>query len=182
MSECDQPAPDPVVGEPPVLKPTGAAESALVALRQIMRATETSARHIAKQSGLSPSQLIVLELIDHYGQAVPSQIASDTSLSHATVTALLDKLQERGLIQRARDHVDKRRVLLALTALGKTTLDAAPDSLQGRFLSRFAKLRDWEQAMLLASLLRIAAMLDAEDLDVAPMLAIGAIDRTPDAF
>ena len=65
------------------------------------------------------------------------------------------------------------------TEAGRAKLDAAPEPLQSEFLREFRKLDTWEQHMLKASLLRIAKMMDAEDLDAAPILQVGDIVEPP---
>ncbi len=150
-------------------------EPALIALRRILRATEINSRSLAKSSGLSPSQLILMQLIERLGEATPGYLAREVSLSQATVTALIDKLEQRRLVSRRRDATDKRRVYVNLTDEGAARLRNAPDSLQQRFERGFSRLEDWEKAFLVAALERTAALLDAEDLDAAPVLDVGAI-------
>ncbi|UTW54678.1 MarR family winged helix-turn-helix transcriptional regulator [Kordiimonas sp. SCSIO 12610] len=151
-------------------------EPSLVALRQILRATEISSRALAKECGLTPSQLILMQVIAKEGDAMPSFLAKEVSLSQATVTALLDKLEKRKLIIRERDPNDKRRIHVKLTHEGHTMLYNAPNTLQQRFERGFVKMDDWEQAFLLAALERTAVILEAEELDAAPVLDIGAVD------
>ena len=151
-------------------------DQALIALRQILRATEISSRALAKQCGLTPSQLILMELLAKSGAATPSTLARDVSLSQATVTALIDKLEARGCVERQADKKDRRRVNVVLTKLGASTLENAPSLLQQRFERGFAKLEDWEQAFLIAGLERTVGLLDAEELDAAPVLDVGAIN------
>ena len=105
----------------------------------------------------------------------PSFLAKEASLSQATVTALIDKLEKRGFVCRRRDDVDKRRIYVDLTEKGVATLRDAPDSLQQRFENGFGKLESWEQSLLVAALERTAGLLDAEDIDAAPVLDVGAI-------
>jgi len=153
-------------------------EIALVALRKILRATELNARTLARAVGLTPTQLIILQLIDSLESPTPSLIAREASITQATVTSLIDKLERQGFVSRRRDELDKRRVLVAVTERGEAALADAPDILQDRFLGRFAQLKDWEQMTLIAALERIAAMLDAADIDAAPVLDVGAIDKS----
>ena len=89
-------------------------QHALVVLRRILRATENRARALSRESGLTASQLLLLQ---------------------------------------------------------------TPDDLQELFRKRFDKLEDWEQMMLVAALERIATMLDAEEIDAAPVLDFGELDR-----
>ena len=65
------------------------------------------------------------------------------------------------------------------TAEGLKLLGDAPSPLQDRFRSEFFKLREWEQTQMLATLQRIAAMMDATELDAAPLLTTGATVTTP---
>lgn len=155
-------------------------DHALIALRQILRATEISSRALAKQCGLTPSQLIIMELIAKAGGAAPSVLAKEISLSHATVTALIDKLEARNLLRRTPDKHDKRRIIVALTQEGATMLDTAPSILQQRFERGFEKLEEWEQSFLIAALERTVGLLDAEALDAAPVLDVGAICEPAD--
>ena len=159
---------------------TSRLDHALIALRQILRATEISSRALAKQCSLTPSQLILMELIAKSSGATPSALAKEISLSHATVTALIDKLESRKLMVRTPDTTDKRRVIVALTKEGIATLESAPSILQQRFERGFEKLEDWEQSFLVAALERTVALLDAEELDAAPVLDVGAIGEPAD--
>jgi hypothetical protein len=54
----------------------------------------------------------------------------------------------------------------------------APDLLHLTFTDRFVRLPQWEQAMMLAAVERLAALMDAENIDAAPLLDSGAIDRS----
>ncbi len=152
-------------------------DHALIALRQILRATEISSRALAKQCGLTPSQLILMELIAKTGGATPGALAKEISLSHATVTALIDKLEKRRLVKRTPDAADRRRVIVALTKEGAEMRENAPSMLQQRFERGFNKLEDWEQSFLVAALERTVALLDAEGLDAAPVLDVGSISE-----
>ena len=102
-----------------------------------------------------------------------------TQLKHATITSLVDKLVARNLLARRRCDQDKRRVWLSILPEGKTAITSAPDLLQDTFQTRFGKLPDWHQSMLVSALERVAALLDAEELDAAPILDIGALDEKP---
>lgn len=152
-------------------------QAALVALRQILRATEFNSRALASEVGLTPSQLIVLRMVSKLQEAIPSVIAREASLTQATVTLLVDKLESRGLVKRRRDMNDRRRVFVDLTSSGESAVAGAPDLLQYRFESRFKELPDWEQSYLIAALERVASILDAEEIDAAPVLDVGEIDE-----
>ena len=122
-------------------------------------------------------QLRLLQLIRSKGDATASELSDAMTLSQATVTSILDRLEDRGLIERIRSQTDKRKIHPRLTDSGNVLLDKAPTALQDNFVRNFEQLQSWEQHMIIASLQRVAEMMDAEDLDASPYLDIGSLDR-----
>lgn len=152
-------------------------ETALVALRRILRATELNSRLLASQTGLTTSQLIILQIIANAGKVLPSTVARSARLTQATVTSLVDKLERNGLVTRSRDTEDRRRIWIEVTPAGIHALADSPDLLHDRFRANFRALEDWEQAMIITALERVSTMLDAGAIDASPVLDIGDIDR-----
>ncbi len=150
---------------------------ALIALRRILRVTELKSRELARRSDLTASQLLVLRYVGENGAALPSAIAKSIDLKQATVTVLVNKLEGAGLVTRRRDTEDRRRVWVELTDAGHATRENSPDLLQNRFGRGFERLEEWEQAMIIATLERVASLLDAEEVEAAPVLDVGDLDR-----
>ena len=150
---------------------------ALVALRRILRVTELNSRKLARLSEVNTSQLLVMQLLAQEGESLPTVIAKAVELKQATLTVLLNRLEESGLVSRRRDTKDRRRIWVKLTDEGKAVLERSPDLLQHRFENGFAVLEEWEQAMVIAALERVALLLDADDIEAAPILEIGDLDR-----
>lgn len=148
-------------------------DQVLASLRRIIRATDIHSRRLNKDTGLTTPQLVVVRAIAAGERLTASEIARAVSLSQATVTTLLNRLEERGLVSRQRSEQDRRRVNVTLTGAGHDLLATAPEPLQEQFAGRFAELAPWEQHQLVASLERIATMMDVEGLDAAPLLAPG---------
>ncbi|MEL6567937.1 MAG: MarR family transcriptional regulator [Pseudomonadota bacterium] len=158
---------------------TKRSDDALIALRQIQRRTENASKRLASIAGLTPSQLLVMQILSERGETSAGDITKLTQLKHATITSIADKLVGRGLIERRRCEEDRRRVWLRLLPDGAGVITSAPDLLQDTFQTRFETLPDWHQSMLVSALERVAALLDAEDLDAAPILDIGDLDKSP---
>lgn len=154
-------------------------EDALIALRQIQRRTEHASKKLAAQAGLTPSQLLVMQILAERGETSAGQISEMTQLKHATITSLVDKLEARGLLNRRKCEEDRRRVWLTLLPEGEAVITSAPGLLQETFQSRFSQLPDWQQAMLVSALEQVATLLDAEQLEAAPILDVGALDEGP---
>ncbi len=149
----------------------------LSALRRIIRAADIHSKRLSKTSGLTAPQLLLMQAIRSSEDTTIGTLAKQISLSQATVTNIIVRLESRGLVQRVRSKNDKRFVWLHLTDAGKDTLDKAPTALQESFIVRFGELADWEQSMILSSLQRLAQMMDAEKIDASPFLDVGALDR-----
>lgn len=153
-------------------------EQVLVSLRRVIRATDLHSKHLAKTSGLTAPQILLLQAIRKLEGAAVGQLAKEVSLSQATVTSILDRLERKGYIARERSVVDKRKVHAQLTALGMEMLKGAPQPLQAEFSAQFNDLHQWEQTMIIAALQRVAHMMDAEHIDASPVLDVGALDRS----
>ncbi len=150
---------------------------ALRALRRVLRAADLSNRQLAAATGLTPSQLLVLQEVGERGETSPTELAAAVRFSQATITNICDRLAAAGLVTRHRGEDDKRRIYLAVTDAGREAIESAPDLLQARFSENFAALPPWEQAMVLAGLERLAEVLGLTGGDAAPLLDAGAIDR-----
>ncbi len=155
-------------------------DQVIAALRRVIRAVDLHSRVLVDTYGLTGPQVVLLKAL-RGGSPSAGELAARVSLSQATVTDILNRLEQRALIKRARDTEDRRRVLVEATAAGWALLNRSPPLLQERFVHRFKQLHDWEQSLLLSSLQRIAAMMDAEDIDAAPVLASGSVRATASA-
>ena len=154
-------------------------EDALIAIRQIQRRIEQASKKLASQAGLTPSQLLVMQILKERGETSAGEVSQLTQLKHATITSLVDKLVAKGMLARRRCDEDRRRVWLMLLPDGDKAITDAPDLLQDTFQQRFQALPDWNQSMLVSTLERVAALLDAEDMEAAPILDVGALDERP---
>ncbi|RKQ69405.1 MarR family transcriptional regulator [Litorimonas taeanensis] len=149
----------------------------LVSIRQITRAIDLSSKRLVKSAGLTAPQLLVLQTLSLDKPTKPSEIAKDVYLSQATVTSIVDRLTKAGLVRREKSDADKRVVHLLLTEAGHERLSGAPPLLQESFTHQFEALKSWEKTLLLSSVQRLAEMLNAEELDAAPILEVGDLTK-----
>jgi DNA-binding MarR family transcriptional regulator len=127
-------------------------------------------KRIERDSGLTGPQLLVMQQIAHHGKLTAGVIAREISLSQATVTSIIDRLERKGLLKRERSQHDKRKVMLSLTDEGQVAVNKAPPLMQESFIQTFNQLEDWEQTLMLSSLQRVSDMMNATALDAAPLL------------
>ncbi len=150
----------------------------LIALRKVIRAIDLHSKQLSKTSGLTSPQLLILLEIDKVAGVNSSQVAKSVNLSPATVTNIIDRLENKNLVSRVRDTHDKRKVGLYLTENGKAILLKAPQALQEHFIANFSNLAQWEQSQLLSSVERLADMMDANEIDAAPLLELNTISAS----
>ena len=151
-------------------------QAVVIALRKIMRATDIQSKRVAKVCGLTIPQVMVLRAIGELGDVTVKRLSESVSLSQATVTTILDRMDQRGLTVRVRSTVDKRKVYARLTEQGVTMLNSVPPLLHDRFELRFARLDDVQRTQILETLQQLAAMMDADALDASPLLDVMPIN------
>lgn len=140
-----------------------------MALRQVNRAIDLHSKHLNKTVGLTAPQVIVLQTIESQAPVTVGEIAKAISLGQATVTTIVSRLENRGYLYREKSLQDRRKVYVVLTAKGKEILESAPTPLQEEFIEQFENLEEWEQSLILSAIQRVAKMMDAQEIDIAPL-------------
>src|SRR5438477_10236884 len=92
------------------------------ALRSFLRQSE----RVARRSGLTPQRYLLLLMIkgapDGSGQSTVTELARRLQLAQSTVTELVSRAEESGLIERAQSDSDGRVTDLRLTPEGERRL------------------------------------------------------------
>jgi DNA-binding MarR family transcriptional regulator len=117
-----------------------------------------TARRLRQEAGgeLSPSQTTALATIDRHGPLTPSELALRERIQRPTVTRIVARLEEGGLVRRTRDQQDGRSSLVALTPAGRELL-ARGRTRKDAYLARRLRELDGEER---ATLQRAAAILE----------------------
>jgi len=161
----------------------------VASIGRIIRAIDLHSRRLVESHGLTGPQLVTLQAIERAGGIAPSALAREVHLSQGTMTGILQRLERGGFVTRSRNTSDRRSVIVELSEEGRSLLATAPSLLQDRLREGLETLETWEQHMILATLHRVAALLDAENIDASPHLVSGAglpiapepPEATPDA-
>lgn len=152
------------------------ADDALRAIRRILRRTSQHSRQLARQSGLTVPQVLCLRYLAKSSpdaEVTVAMVSQAVQLAPATISRILDRLEDAGLVVRERRSQDRRKVCLSLTALGRQQVDTLPPALQEQFVTRLRSLRIDEQQRLLDALQKVVDMMEASQLDAAPVLEPG---------
>jgi DNA-binding MarR family transcriptional regulator len=75
---------------------------------------------VVKSSGLSPAQMHTIEIVGHGGAALRmKELAKKMGVTTGTLTVMIDRLEQQGLLHRTPHETDRRSYLIALTAKGQ---------------------------------------------------------------
>ena len=146
-------------------------------LRRIMRAIDIHSRKLKSQHRITSPQLVCLLAIVNEGPLTATRIADRVYLSASTVVGILDRLEQRGLVQRDRDRADRRIVNVSATGAGLELAASAPSPLQDGLAQALTDLPEEEQATIAQSLQRIGDLMEVRDIKTAPMLDTGRLER-----
>lgn len=86
------------------------------ALRELMRASHEATIAMAARLELGVNDLAALDLLDLEGAMGPVELGARLGMRSASATALVDRLERAGHIERQRDSADRRRVTVTPTA------------------------------------------------------------------
>lgn len=106
-----------------VADPEPRLDDALSFLRVIWRlahALDARSKWMASNQGVTGPQRMAIRMIGRAPGLPAGTLARHLHLHPSTVSGILGRLEERGLVARARDTSDSRRAMLVLTRLGRT--------------------------------------------------------------
>lgn len=143
----------------------------LQSLRRIIRAIDIYSRKLKASYQLTAPQLICLLIIVEDGPLNTTSLSKKVFLNPSTIVGILDRLEARKLIIRNRDEKDRRIVNVSATEDGIKISQTAPSPLQDNLAESLKKLPELEQATIALSLERVVDLMEAKQLDAAPILA-----------
>lgn len=152
----------PVPDAEPTSGRAGDLDALMKAIRVIAQAIDTRSKAVSRASGLTIPQIVVLQAVRAHGEVTTNLLSRHCDLSAGTVVSILDKLEERGFVQRYRNATDRRIVHTRLTEPGGRALAGAPPLLPPGAIAELGLLPPAERAALVASFRTVATMLRGE--------------------
>ena len=100
-------------------------DEATVAVRDFISAQRDLVVRMARIMSMNPNDMTAVAMLTFEGPMGATELAGRLGISTASVTALIDRQERAGLIERVRDTQDRRRVTVTETETARTTsLDA----------------------------------------------------------
>jgi len=145
-------------------------------LRRIVRVLRESSRAAEQEVGVSGAQLFVLRTLAQAavaGQAEApaltlNELSARTRTHQSSVSVVVKRLAERGLVSRAPAPHDARCVQLRLTRRGQRLLERAPLAAQDRLIRGIERMRPASRVRLSAALRELVAAMQLAD--AAPLM------------
>lgn len=134
----------------------------LDALRRITRELRLSSRAAEQELGVSGAQLFVLQQLATEGAESLNELAERTRTDQSSVSVVVSRLVERGLVTREVSATDGRRVTIELTQAGQRLVRRSPEPMQARLLEAIEALSPRELDTLGRVLSKLAAELEVD--------------------
>ena len=142
------------------------AKEIIYSIRRLMQAGELYTKELNKIYNVSAAQLNCLLALYEHGSLSPSKISKHILVNSSTVTGIIDRLEQKELVERQRISPDRRVITIHLTETGRRLAENAPPPIQQRVLDGLKKLPPQEIEKIVTSLNKLTGMLDVQDLDV----------------
>jgi DNA-binding MarR family transcriptional regulator len=117
----------------------------LDSIRRLVRMLRVSDRQAQAELGISGAQLFVLTELGRTPSLSLNDLAARTLTDQSSVSVVVTRLVDAGLVTRDRDTRDARRLVLNLTRSGRALLQKAPPVAQQRLLAIFDRLSESER-------------------------------------
>lgn len=108
--------------------------TALQGIRSLIAALSRSARTVEHRTGITNAQLFILRELAGCDELTITELAERAVTGQNTVSAVVTRLEERGLVRRSRSRVDGRVVTVTINAAGSRLVRRAPEPATGHLL------------------------------------------------
>ena len=114
------------------------------------------------KAGISMTHLHVLWVLEHHGEMTMSRLADTLDVSFSNATGLIDRMEERGLVERARVPDDRRVVMVRASEQGVRIRDEIEALKQDRMRSILGRLQPAQLSRVLVALCDLRTAVLAE--------------------
>jgi len=132
-------------------------------LRRIVKALQTYSQDVRSAYGLTGPQLWALKTLEQRGPLPVGTLAASLVVHQSSISILIDRLEQRGLVRRVRARSDRRFVEVALTRRGAAMAAGAPEPAQGRLLHALEAMPPRDVRAMRRALDRLLVAMEATD-------------------
>jgi DNA-binding MarR family transcriptional regulator len=140
-----QPAPTPSTADPLI-------DEIVAGLHGVIGSLRCAGTGRMVKAGISMTHLHVLWVLEHHGEMTMSRLAEMLDVSFSNATGLVDRMEERGLVERARVPDDRRVVIVRASEQGARMRDEIEAIKQDRMRSILGRLGPDQLTRVLSAL------------------------------
>ena len=141
----------------------------IYAIHRLMQAGELYTKELGKTYNISSTQLNCLIALHEKGPISISRIAELIMVNSSTVTGIIDRLEQKGLVKRSRTSPDRRVIIIELTNNGMALAENAPPPIQRKIIDGLNQLSEEEINEIAGILIKLTRMLDVQDIEATHM-------------
>ncbi len=124
---------------------------------------EASSKQLEARTGVTGPQRLVIRLVGKYPGVTAGRLADILHLHPSTLTGVLRRLEQRGMLERKADPADARRALFSLTARGRELDNARGGTIEITLKKALRKLKPADLRAAQHVLETIASALEPEE-------------------
>ena len=132
-------------------------------LRRVFKAIQQYSEAVLKEFGVTGPQLWALRTIYDEGRLSMGELSQRMYLHMSTVSGVVDRLEEKGYVERTRGDEDRRVVKISLTKAGKKLVQRGPEAAQGKLLHGLESLSQREVLIIRSSLEKVVRLMEIQD-------------------
>jgi len=141
----------------------GDVRAVLDGVRRIVQSLRESSRWAEKYVGMTGAQLFVLQQLDEAPAQSLNDLAARTHTHQSSVSTIVARLVDRGLVTRTRSPRDGRTIELHLSSRGRKLAARAPNAAQQRLIQGIRELPPARRRGLATALSTVARSMDSAD-------------------
>jgi DNA-binding MarR family transcriptional regulator len=105
-------------------------------VRRLVKVISYDSQKVSRQFGLTGPQSVVLGNLLNNGAMSSADLSRIAYVTPSNITGIIDRLENKGLVERVRLKDDRRVALITLTQSGRELSETLPDPIEERFISR----------------------------------------------
>jgi DNA-binding MarR family transcriptional regulator len=144
----------------------------LTALRRIVHRVDLQSRWLLQQCSVTGPQLVCLHTLAEEGPLTSKGLAERVHVHPSTLVGIVDRLEEKGLLERRRDRRDRRSVSLTMTERGFGFVRQAPSPLQATLMAKLKRMKPEDQVRLASAMEEVVALMEAQEVAPTPIMGL----------
>lgn len=132
-------------------------------MKQVMGSVKRSMGKHFEELNITGPQGMLVGILMHYGEMKISDLSEKTGLSNSTVSGIVDRLENQGLVERTRSKEDRRVVYVNVTKEFKKNADAHFKCIENKFESMMSKATAEELDTILRGLETLKEVIDRQE-------------------